>query len=55
MNGNTIFQNIQNAAKSISKREVHSDTDLPEEIRKISDKESNFSQDMETTQMSINR
>ena len=35
-NGNTAFQNLGVATKSNSKREVHSDAGLPQEIRKIS-------------------
>ena len=40
-NGNTSFQNLWNATKA-SNREVYSNTCLPQEIGKISNKQSNL-------------
>ena len=34
-NGNISFQNLQNAAKILFKREIYSDASLSQEIRKI--------------------
>ena len=34
-NGNIIFQNLQDAAKILFKREIYSDASLSQEIRKI--------------------
>ena len=34
-NGNIIFQNLQDAAKILFKREIYSDASLSQDIRKI--------------------
>ena len=41
-NENTMTQNLWDAAKSSYKREIYSNTILPQEIRKISNKQPNF-------------
>ena len=41
-NENTMIQNLWDAAKSSFKREVYSNTSLPQEIEKISNKQSNL-------------
>ena len=41
-NENTTTQHLWDAAKSSSKREVYSNTSLPKETRKISNKQSNL-------------
>ena len=41
-NENTMIQNLWNTAKSSSKREVYSNTSLPQKTRKTSNKQSNL-------------
>ena len=40
--GNTTIQNLRDASKSSSKWDIYSDTSLPKETRKISNKQPNL-------------
>ena len=42
VNENTTTQNLQDVAKAVLKREVYSNTILPQETRKISNRQPNF-------------